>query len=89
MSRTTTSRSTPLSLIALHSTTPEAAGAMMINLGIRHLVVLDVADLPVGIISMARLFAILIQEQDPRALYASFTEVLEHVTWEELRPEPQ
>jgi CBS domain-containing protein len=71
------------------STTPAAAGAMMINLGIRHLIVLDVADLPLGIISMAKLFAILVQDQEPRALYASFTEVLERVAWEQNRPEPK
>jgi len=71
------------------STTAAAAGAMMINLGIRHLIVLDVADLPLGIISMAKLFAILVQDQEPRALYASFTEVLERVAWEQIRPEPE
>jgi CBS domain-containing protein len=64
-------------------TTPAAAGAMMINLGIRHLVVLDVADIPLGIISMPRLFAYLVFEQHPTTLYASFAEVLEHVAWEE------
>jgi signal-transduction protein with cAMP-binding, CBS, and nucleotidyltransferase domain len=58
------------------SATPADAGAMMISLGIRHLVVLDAAELALGIISMAELFAVLVQDHEPMALYASFATIV-------------
>jgi signal-transduction protein with cAMP-binding, CBS, and nucleotidyltransferase domain len=58
------------------SMTPAEAGAMMISLGIRHLVVLDVADFPLGIISMAQLFTVLVQDEESRALHANVAAVL-------------
>jgi len=48
------------------------AAAQMINLGVRHLVVLDITGRPTGIISMVELFSSLVHNQEPLALYASF-----------------
>ena len=53
-------------------TTVVEAAALMIRLGIRHLVVLDLEGHPTGVVSMIELFSILVQSQEPVALYASF-----------------
>jgi signal-transduction protein with cAMP-binding, CBS, and nucleotidyltransferase domain len=58
------------------STTPAAAAAAMINLGIQHLVVLDVSNVPLGVISMPTLFSALVQGQEPALLYTSLATVL-------------
>ncbi|MGO8864051.1 MAG: cyclic nucleotide-binding/CBS domain-containing protein [Acidimicrobiales bacterium] len=50
--------------------------AEMINLGVRHLVVLDVTGRPTGIVSMVELFAALVHREEPMALYASFATVM-------------
>jgi CBS domain-containing protein len=55
----------------LETTVAEAAGAMM-ELGIRHLVVVDIDGRPTGVVSMIELFSILVHSQEPMALYASF-----------------
>jgi CBS domain-containing protein len=57
---------------SLDTTVAEAA-ALMMRLGIRHLVVLEVDGLPTGIVSMIELFSILIRSQEPMALFASFS----------------
>jgi CBS domain-containing protein len=64
------------------STTLSAAAAAMINLGIRHLVVLDIADLPLGVISMPTLFSALVHNQGPTAVYTNLAAVM--VRMEEL-----
>jgi hypothetical protein len=48
----------------------------MVNLGIRHLVVLDITGRPTGIVSMSELFSVLVQAQDPTSLYAVFTDIM-------------
>jgi signal-transduction protein with cAMP-binding, CBS, and nucleotidyltransferase domain len=53
-------------------TTVVEAAALMIRLGIRHLVVLDREGRPTGVVSMIELFSILVHSQEPVALYASF-----------------
>jgi signal-transduction protein with cAMP-binding, CBS, and nucleotidyltransferase domain len=58
------------------TTTVVEAAAQMINLGVRHLVVLDVTGRPTGIVSMVALFSALIHNQEPLALYASFATVM-------------
>lgn len=58
------------------STTPAAAAVAMLSLGIRHLVVLDVSDLPLGVISMPTLLAVLVRSQGPTTVFAGLTEVL-------------
>lgn len=58
------------------SVTLAEAAAMMVSLGIRHLVVLDAADAPLGVVAMADLFAVFVQAREPAALYASFAAVL-------------
>jgi signal-transduction protein with cAMP-binding, CBS, and nucleotidyltransferase domain len=55
----------------LETTVAEAA-TLMIELGIRHLVVLDADGRPTGVISMTELFSILVHCQEPLAIYASF-----------------
>ncbi len=50
--------------------------AEMINLGVRHLVVLDVTGRPIGIVSMVELFSSQIHGQEPVALYASLATVM-------------
>ena len=60
---------------AVETTVVEAA-ALMIRLGIRHLVVLDVEGHPTGVVSMIELVSILVQCQEPVALYASFASFL-------------
>jgi signal-transduction protein with cAMP-binding, CBS, and nucleotidyltransferase domain len=52
------------------------AAAMMVTTGIRHLVVVDNAGTPIGVISMAELFGVLVRAQEPASLYASFAAVL-------------
>jgi signal-transduction protein with cAMP-binding, CBS, and nucleotidyltransferase domain len=52
------------------------AAALMVSLGIRHLVVLDVTGRPTGIVSMSEIFSVLVQAQDPTSLYAVFTDVM-------------
>ena len=48
----------------------------MVNLGIRHLVVLDPAQHPLGIVSMSELFSVLVRAQEPMVHYASFANIL-------------
>jgi len=50
--------------------------ALMVSLGIRHLVVLDISDKPIGIVSMPELFSVLVRAQEPMALYASFADLM-------------
>lgn len=57
---------------SLDTTVAEAA-ALMMRLGIRHLVVLDGDGRPTGVVSMIELFSILVHSQEPLALYASFS----------------
>jgi CBS domain-containing protein len=52
------------------------AAALMVSLGIRHLVVLDPARHPVGIVSMSELFSVLVRAQEPMVHYASFANIL-------------
>ena len=52
------------------------AAALMVNLGIRHLVVRDITGRPTGIVSMSELFSVLVQAQDPTSLYAVFTDIM-------------
>ena len=54
-------------------TTVAEAAALMMRIGIRHLVVLDIEGLPTGVVSMIELFSILVHSQEPLALYASFS----------------
>jgi CBS domain-containing protein len=54
------------------------AAALMVSLGIRHLVVLDIADRPSGVVSMAELFDVLVRSQEPMALYAKFADIMLH-----------
>ncbi len=49
----------------------EAAG-LMVSLGIRHLVVLDLSGKPTGIVSMSELFSVLVRAQEPMSFYESF-----------------
>ncbi len=46
------------------------AAALMVSLGIHHLVVLDMTERPSGVVSMAELFDVLVRSQEPMALYA-------------------
>jgi CBS domain-containing protein len=52
------------------------AAALMVSLGIRHLVVLDISERPSGIVSMAELFDVLVRSQEPMALYARFADIM-------------
>jgi CBS domain-containing protein len=54
------------------------AAALMVSLGIRHLVVLDISDRPSGLVSMAELFDVLVRSQEPMALYAKFADIMLH-----------
>ena len=54
------------------------AAALMVSLGIRHLVVLDISERPSGIVSMAELFNVLVRSQEPMALYAKFADIMLH-----------
>jgi CBS domain-containing protein len=51
------------------------AAALMVSLGIRHLVVLD---RPSGLVSMAELFGVIVRSQEPMALYAKFADIMLH-----------
>ena len=53
----------------------EAAG-LMVDLGVRHLVVVDVEDRAVGLVSMPEVLSALLGCQDPALVYASFAAVL-------------
>ncbi len=50
--------------------------ALMVSLGIRHLVVLDISDKPIGIVSMRELFSVLVRAQEPMSLYAGFADLM-------------
>ena len=54
------------------------AAALMVSLGIRHLLVLDITERPRGVISMADLFDVLVRSQEPMALYARFADIMLH-----------
>ena len=54
------------------------AAALMVSLGIRHLVVLNISDHPSGVVSMAQLFDVLVRTQEPMALYAKFADIMLH-----------
>lgn len=54
------------------------AAALMVSLGIRHLVVLDISERPCGVISMAQLFDVLVRSQEPMSLYAKFADIMLH-----------
>jgi signal-transduction protein with cAMP-binding, CBS, and nucleotidyltransferase domain len=54
------------------------AAALMVSLGIRHLVVVDISDRPSGVVSMAQLFDVLVRTQEPMALYAKFADIMLH-----------
>ena len=54
------------------------AAALMVSLGIRHLVVLDISDRPSGLVSMAELFGVIVRSQEPMALYAKFADIMLH-----------
>jgi signal-transduction protein with cAMP-binding, CBS, and nucleotidyltransferase domain len=52
--------------------------ALMVSLGVRHLVVLDPANGPRGVVSMTELFDLLVRSQDPMAMYARFADIMLH-----------
>ena len=52
------------------------AAALLVSLGIRHLVVLDISERPSGVVSMAELFDVLVRSQEPMALYAKFADIM-------------
>jgi signal-transduction protein with cAMP-binding, CBS, and nucleotidyltransferase domain len=52
------------------------AAALMVSLGIRHLVVLNVVGRPTGVVSMNELFTALVRATQPMALYASFADIM-------------
>lgn len=54
------------------------AAALMVSLGVRHLVVLDMMDRPSGVVSMAELFDLLVRSQEPMVLYARFADIMLH-----------
>lgn len=54
------------------------AAALMVSLGIRHLVVLDMMDRPSGVVSMGELFDLLVRSQEPMVLYARFADIMLH-----------
>ena len=61
---------------AAASTTVAEAAAMMVHLGVRHLVVVDDADRPIGVVTMTELFSVLVQSREPAQLYRGFAAVL-------------
>ena len=61
---------------ALDTTRVMEAAGMMIDLGIRHLVVVDRHDEPIGVVAMPELLAALLSAQDPTTIYASFAVAL-------------
>jgi signal-transduction protein with cAMP-binding, CBS, and nucleotidyltransferase domain len=60
------------------SATLAEAAALMVSLGIRHLVVLDMTERPSGVVSMAELFDVLVRSQELMALYAKFADIMLH-----------
>jgi CBS domain-containing protein len=52
------------------------AAALMVSLGIHHLVVIDPSERPSGLVSMAELFDVLVRSQEPMALYAKFADIM-------------
>ena len=64
------------------------AAALMVSLGIRHLVVLDITDRPSGVVSMAELFDVLVRSQEPMALYAKFADIMLHNGSDNAQPHP-
>jgi len=52
------------------------SAALMVSLGIRHLVVVDISDRPSGVVSMTELFDVLVRSQEPMALYAKFADIM-------------
>ncbi len=61
---------------ATTDTTIAVGAAMMIEHGVRHLVILDRSDAPCGIISMRDLFVVLLDSHEPATVFASFATVL-------------
>jgi len=64
------------------------AAALMVSLGIRHLVVLDITERPSGVVSMAELFNVLVRSQEPMALYAKFADIMLHNGSDTAQPPP-
>ena len=64
------------------------AAALMVSLGIRHLVVLDITERPSGVVSMAELFNVLVRSQEPMALYARFADIMLHNGSDNAQPPP-
>jgi len=52
------------------------AAALMVSLGIRHLVVLSLDGQPMGVVSMSEIFSVLVRVHEPVALYAAFAEII-------------
>jgi signal-transduction protein with cAMP-binding, CBS, and nucleotidyltransferase domain len=61
---------------AATDTTLAVGAAMMIEYGVRHLVILDPRHAPCGIISMRDLFVVLLDSHEPATVFASFATVL-------------
>jgi signal-transduction protein with cAMP-binding, CBS, and nucleotidyltransferase domain len=55
------------------------AATLMIDQGIRHLVVVDLAGRPTGVVSMMELFTVLVHDQEPISMYASFAALMTRV----------
>ena len=73
----------PVSTIAIGSplwattdTTIAEGAALMIEHGVRHLVILDRRHIPCGVISMRHLFVVLLSSHEPATVFASFATVL-------------
>ncbi|MGP0031522.1 MAG: CBS domain-containing protein [Acidimicrobiales bacterium] len=52
------------------------AAVLMVSLGVRHLVVLDLSGRPTGIVSMSELFSVLVGAHEPTSLYATFASIM-------------
>jgi signal-transduction protein with cAMP-binding, CBS, and nucleotidyltransferase domain len=52
------------------------AAAMMVHLGVRHLVVLDERELPLGVVAMSDLFALMVRDQEFAPIYERFAAVV-------------
>jgi len=61
---------------AAADTTIAEAAALMIESGVRHLVVLDGHHTPCGVVSMRDLFVVLLDSHEPATVFASFASVL-------------
>jgi predicted transcriptional regulator len=61
--------------VPAHASLAETAAAM-VNFDVRHLVVIDAHDRPLGVVSMADLFGVLMQSDEPSTMYASFAALL-------------